>query len=228
VLGVSIQDVKPNTARAAGLSTIAGAEIESFEPENDSPAKRAGAEIGDVIVAAGGHQVDQVSTLQRIIRGYQPGEVVDLDVMRFGSKKTLHVKLGEPSADNATVASNDETPTPTRKSGETNSRQNDKLGVSVAPVSNEFAQQTKLAGTARSGLLVTNVAPTGPSFHDLVPNDIILQELSPAKRAIHSADDLQAAVSSVARGEVISLMVCYPNPSAGTCQTRVVAIRIGQ
>ncbi len=105
VLGVSIGEVDATAAKAAGLSTIGGAVIEGFEPEDNSPAKKAGAEVDDIIVAAAGHAVDQVNTLQRVIRGYKPGDVVDIDVMRFGTKKTLHVKLDEPAAENEAVAS---------------------------------------------------------------------------------------------------------------------------
>ena len=67
----------------------------ALQPATDSPAKDAGIEPGDVIIAADGKPTDRVSTLQRIIRGHKPGETVTIDVMRFGQKKTFKVKLGE-------------------------------------------------------------------------------------------------------------------------------------
>ena len=67
----------------------------SFDPIDDSPAKRAGIEPGDVIVAADGKPTDRVSTLQRIVRTHKPGETVTFDVMRFGAKKSFRVKLAE-------------------------------------------------------------------------------------------------------------------------------------
>ena len=87
----------PTDARAAGLTQIGGAKVSRSTPKSNSPAQKAGIEVGDIIVAAAGTPVDQVSTLQRIIRGFKPGDVVDLDVMRFGQKKTFKVKLGEPA-----------------------------------------------------------------------------------------------------------------------------------
>jgi serine protease Do len=226
VLGVSIGEVDANDARAAGLSTIGGAKIQSFEPEEDSPAKRAGAEVGDIIVSAAGHSVDQVNTLQRIIRGFKPGETVDLDVMRFGQKKTLHVKLGEPAAEATTVASADEGNAPSR--GIKVGSQNDKLGISVAPVSAEFAQQAKLSSGLRNAIVVTSVTPSGPSYRNLLANDVIMSELYPTRRDIHTLDDLQAAVASIKSGDVIELKVCNPNPNTGVCQTRAVSIPIGK
>jgi serine protease Do len=225
VLGVSIGEVDANDAKAAGLSTIGGAKIQSFEPEDDSPAKRAGAEVGDIIVAAGGHPVDQVNTLQRIIRGFKPGETVDLDVMRFGQKKTLHVKLAEPAADPTTVATTDEGTAPSRGTTKPAS-QNEKLGISVSPVSAEFAQQAKLTGSLKNAVVVTSVSASGPSYRNLFQNDVILSELYPAKRDIHTLDDLQSAVASLKGGEVLELKVCNPNPNTGVCQTRAVSIPI--
>jgi serine protease Do len=227
VLGVSIGEVDANDAKAAGLSTIGGAKIQSFEPEDDSPAKRAGAEVGDIIVAAGGHPVDQVNTLQRIIRGFKPGETVDLDVMRFGQKKTLHVKLAEPAADPTTVATTDEGAAPSRGTTKPAS-QNEKLGISVSPVSAEFAQQAKLTGSLKNAVVVTGVSASGPSYRNLFQNDVILGELYPAKRDIHTLDDLQSAVASLKSGEVLELKVCNPNPNTGVCQTRAVSIPIGK
>ena len=45
-----------------------------------------------------------MSTLQRIIRGHEPGETVTVEVMRYGTKKTFRVKLAEAPSE-ATVAS---------------------------------------------------------------------------------------------------------------------------
>src|SRR5438046_7806426 len=59
----------------------------------------------------------------------------------FGQKKTLHVKLGEPAAEATAVASTDEGAAPSR--GIKVGSQNDKLGISVSPVSPEFAQQAR-------------------------------------------------------------------------------------
>ena len=224
VLGVSIGEVSASDAKAAGLATIGGAKIESFEPENDSPAKRAGAEVADIIISAAGHSVDQVNTLQRVIRGFKPGDVVDIDVMRFGSKKTLHVKLGEPAADSTAVASADEPVAPARATDI--GRQNDKLGITVAPMSDELVQAARLSSAYRNSIVVTKVAGNGASFRNLATNDVILSELYPTARAIHTVDDLQAAVASLKGGDVIELKVCNPDPNTGSCPTRAVSIEL--
>src|SRR5678815_2567954 len=165
VVGVSLLDPTPADAKAAGMSQPAGAKVQGFNPENDSPGQRAGLEIGDIIVSADGKPVDQVSTLQRIIRGHKPGDVVDLEAMRFGQKKTFHVKLGEPPVDLGTVAANEDSAPAAR--AEDIGRANDKLGISVDAVSNEFAQQVRLPSQFRTGLRVTNVTGRGPAYRTL-------------------------------------------------------------
>jgi len=226
VLGISIGEVSANDAKAAGVSTIGGAKIEAFEPENDSPAKRAGAEVGDVIVSAAGHPVDQVSTLQRIIRGFKPGETVDIEVMRFGQKKTLHVKLGEPATEPTAVASNEDRGGAAPSNETVGTRQYEKIGISAAPVSSAFAQQAKLASAYRNAVVVTGVAPRGPAYQNLFTDDLILAQLYPTQREIRSLDDLQNAVASLKDGDVIELKVCHPDPSTSTCRTRAVSLAV--
>ena len=104
VIGVQISPVSPEDASVAGLKDIAGVLVGGYS-DDDSPARAAGLEAGDIIVAADGKPTDRVSTLQRIIRGHEPGETVTVDVMRYGTKKTFRVKLAEaPNATDGRIA----------------------------------------------------------------------------------------------------------------------------
>lgn len=222
VVGVSLSEVTAADARAAGLSQIGGAFVQAFNPETNSPAQKAGIEVGDVIVAAAGHQVDQVSTLQRIIRGFKPGDMVDVDVMRFGQKKTFKVKLGAPAEPTATVADRGDEGAPGTVSNDIGSRQYDKLGISVGNLPAELAQRQKVAPEYRNGLLITNVSPKGPSWRKLFQQEVIVGVLSPVKKDIKTAEDLQSVLSGLKGGDVVSLKV-YDIPNA---QTRVVSIAV--
>jgi serine protease Do len=223
VVGVQLGEVSATDARAAGMSQIGGAMVQSFNPESNSPAQKAGIEIGDVIVAAAGHAVDQVSTLQRIIRGFKPGDVVDVDVMRYGQKKTFKVKLGEAAEPTSTVAANNDE-APGTVSNEAGARQYDKLGIGVGPLTPEAARGEKIANEYRNGLLITTVSPRGPSWRKLFPREIIVGVLSPVKRDIHTAEDLQQVLSGLKPGDVVSLKI-YDIPSN---QTRVVSVEVAK
>ncbi len=104
ILGVSISDLRPEDAQAAGLKEIRGALVGGSTPGQESPAARAGIEAGDVIVAIDGVQVDRVAQMQRQIRDHKPGDVVTVDVMRFGEKKSFKVKLAEAPNEETKVA----------------------------------------------------------------------------------------------------------------------------
>lgn len=220
VLGVQIGEVEPGDARAAGLSEIRGAKIQSFDPtEAESPSRRAGIEIGDVVIAAAGQKVNRVSELQRVIRGFKPGDVVDIDVMRFGTKKTFRVRLGEPPATaDDQVASTRGTVEPTRA----NERSYDRLGITAQPITDEVATARNVRDEYRRGLLVSGVSTRGPAYRELFANqDIILRVLHPTRRDITGLADLEQAVSSLKRGDVLSLLVYTVGQS-----TRVVSLTI--
>ena len=115
IMGASMNEVTAEDAAVNNLKEIAGAKIQqtvlsdaSGRPSDvESPAAKAGMESGDIILQADGKRVDRVSTLQRILRAHQPGDVVTLEGVRYGEKKSYKVKLVEAPSDEArTVADN--------------------------------------------------------------------------------------------------------------------------
>ena len=226
ILGVVLTEVSPADAKAAGLPQVSGAMVNGFNPEN-GPAQRAGLEIGDIIVAAAGHPVDQVTTLQRIIRGFKPGENVDVDVVRFGSKKSFSIKLGEPAEARAVADNSDASSTvPVRDNG--TARQYDKLGISVGPISSEFSAQVKLTDAEKRGVQITKVGGSGAAYGKLFTDEVIFAETYPTKRAINSMSDLDQALSSLKNGDVIQFVVCSPDPNTKGCTTRPVSVQVGK
>ncbi|MHB1073975.1 MAG: Do family serine endopeptidase [Gemmatimonadaceae bacterium] len=229
VLGVGINDVTPEQARAAGLKQIEGAIVGSFLPSDDSPAKRAGIELGDVIVAVDGQPTDRVSTLQRVIRDHKPGETVTVEVMRFGERKTFRVKLQEaqPEPDTDEVASGSRGAAPGAAGAAGAARSYDKLGITVGAVPAELLRQVEVPAAYRNGLLVTDVDPAGPGYRLFDPDrDIIVRVLSPRpQREIRSAADLEGVLSTLKNGDVVTFLVFNV---AGGGQTRVVTVPIGE
>ena len=224
VLGVRINEVTPADARAAGLNEIRGIKIESFDPNPESsPARKAGIEVGDVVIGAAGQRVNRISELQRVIRGFKPGDVVEVDVMRFGEKKTFRVRLTEPAVAEETVASADRPNVSPVRGGE---RSYDKLGVSVQPVPPEFVEARRLADEYTRGLLVTDVSVRGPAHRELYPNrDIILRVLNPTRKEIRSASDLDQIIGALKRGDTVTLLVFDTLQGQGG-STKVVTLAI--
>ena len=225
VIGVAINDAAAADAKAAGLTDVTGVLVQaySFDPESDSPAKKAGIEPGDVIVAADGKPTDRVSTLQRIVRTHKPGESVTFDVMRFGSKKSFRVKLAE-APDTPQVASTDAPGTRERPASD--SRRFDKMGITVQPLSPDVVTRGRVQAPYRQGLIVSDVSVTGPAYRKLIADETILVEvLNPGpKRALKSVADLDALLSSIKPGGLVTFLV-YDISSGGA--TRAVTIQLG-
>ncbi len=92
-LGVETTDLSPEDAERFGLPVESGAIVEQVEP--GSGADAAGVRRGDIIVRLGDNPIDNAGDLFGALRDYQPGDTVELTVVRDGEELTLEVTLGE-------------------------------------------------------------------------------------------------------------------------------------
>ena len=108
-LGVSTQALYPQLAERLGLETDVGALVS--EVVDDSPADEAGlsagdrriefqgqrdiAVDGDVIVGVNGERLTRSTDLADLISQLEPGERVELEVLRDDERRTIEVELGE-------------------------------------------------------------------------------------------------------------------------------------
>jgi serine protease Do len=208
-LGVAIADVSLNDAQYVGLPEIRGVVVKDI-PNDDSPARKAGMEPGDIIVAIDGKPVEYVGQLQQQVGFRKPGDVVQVEVARKGGvRKTLAVKL-QPLQDSPQVAdagSPGDTDSPTATGGVVARR----MGISVQPVTPAIAQELQLPGDVR-GLLITDVTPGGPAWETLADEerggpDIIL---SIEGKPVKTKAELDAALKDEKPGNVVTLRVYNP------------------
>ena len=228
VLGIGINDVTPEQARAAGLKVIEGVLVQSFTPSEGSPAERAGIELGDVIIAIDGKPTDRVSTLQRIVRGHKPGETLNVDVMRFGDRKSFKVRLMEAPSDPTEVAQTSRDAGAEPAASDQGERANSKLGITVAPVSEQFAARARIPAAYRQGLLITAVEPAGPGYRArLTPRaQIIGRVLDPKpQRDVRTPADLEKVLDGLRGGDTITLLLY--SLVGGEWTTQVVTLRVG-
>ena len=92
-LGVVTTDLSPEDAERFGLPVESGAIVGQVEP--GSGADAAGVRRGDIIVRLGDEPIDNAGDLFGALRDYQPGDTVELTVVRDGEELTLDVTLGE-------------------------------------------------------------------------------------------------------------------------------------
>ena len=217
VMGVSVTRVDPEDAGINGLAKVAGVKVAGFNPPDGGPAKAAGIEVGDVITTVDGKPVDRVSALQRIVRMRRIGDVIPVEVVRFGTKKSFRVKLVDAEAGGTQLAVNT-----TESTGTSNSAAG-KLGLSVEALPEEMATRMKTNGR---GVRVSEVSQDGPARDKIAAgSDVVLEVLYPTpRRAIRSVTDLQNAIAGLKDGDYVSLLVQSLDPRVGQ---RVVNIRVG-
>jgi membrane-associated protease RseP (regulator of RpoE activity) len=78
----------------AGQAPAGGAAQAGDAVVPGSPADKAGLQAGDIITAVDGTPVDTTHSLNQLIRGHVPGDVVRMDVLRNGQHVTITVTLG--------------------------------------------------------------------------------------------------------------------------------------
>jgi serine protease Do len=224
VMGVSIRPITPEDAENAKLPDIRGVVVNDFTPPDDSPAKRAGMQEGDVIVAVDGQPIESMAQLQQRVGFKKPGETVQVTVVRQGGvRKTITVKLAAaPSGDGEEVAKADDA-----ASRRDSAPMEESLGITVEPLSQESARDPELRPVMRSGggLAVTQVSPDGPAYQHLVDEqgggpDIILKVNGHPTR---TRAEFREALSAVKPAEIVTLTVLGRTPN-GWLQ-RVVRLR---
>lgn len=92
-LGVGLDDINDQLGDFFGVQDGKGALV--TEVYEDSPAAEAGLKAGDVIVKAGDEAVASAGDLMDVMRGTEPGDTLELTVVRKGKQKTFAVKLAE-------------------------------------------------------------------------------------------------------------------------------------
>ncbi len=91
-LGVSIQDIDKNMAKALDLKDSNGAIIAQVIP--DSPAASSDIKEQDIITAVDGIKVEDASGLNNIVASRRPGDKVKFERLRDHKPKSVYVKLG--------------------------------------------------------------------------------------------------------------------------------------
>jgi serine protease Do len=149
-LGVAIQPVTEDVAKSLGLPSDRGTLVASVLP--DSPAARAGLRPGDVILQAGGKQIDEFKQLSRLVADTPAGTNMTLELYRDGETKHVPIVIGkmpdeEKVAATQAIAPDDTTP---------------HLGLYLEPITREARQALQLDRSTQ-GALVAQVEKGSPA-----------------------------------------------------------------
>ena len=186
-LGVQIQPVTASIADSLGMKKAEGALV--AEPQDGSPAAKAGILSGDVITAVNGTPVKDARELARTIGTIAPNATVKLDLIRNGQAKTISLTLGEmPDQQQAKADTDGAQPT----GGVPH------LGLAVAPAS-------EMSGAGAQGVVVTAVDPDSPAAEQGFQTGTVILDVG-GKAVANVGDVRKALVDAKAQGKHQVLM----------------------
>ncbi|EDZ98837.1 protease Do [Burkholderia sp. H160] len=200
-IGVGVQPLSADKAKALGLDSTAGALVGSVDP--NGPAHAAGLRQGDVIVGVNGKHISNATELVGQVAQLSPGSAATISVWRNGGERKLSVTVGaQQASDMASAAPREE------QQQQPQQQNRPRLGVAVRPLSEDEQQQAQLPG----GVVVQQA--TGPAAEaGIQAGDIIVavdgkvvHGVEQLRRMIAQADD-SVSVTVVRDGEEASVNV---------------------
>ena len=188
-LGVRPQKITRELAEANDLGDTEGVIISSVEA--DTPAAKAGIELGDVITDFDGVAVTSVAQFRRIVAGVAPGDEVKVGIVRNGQAKVLTAVLEERH--DTFVAEEPEEEEETRW-----------FGLGVVGLDDPMLADVDIA--ADEGVLVVDVESGSPAEDaGIVPGDVILKV---GNRPVEGLGDYRDVMRSFeGREKAIAVMI---------------------
>ncbi|MET4070072.1 serine protease Do [Bradyrhizobium sp. S3.2.6] len=203
-LGVQVQPVTAEIADSLGLKAARGAIVDN--PQDGSPAAKAGIEAGDVITAVNGTAIKDSRDLARTIATLAPGTSVKLDVVHKGDTKTVTLALGELPTERQAQGSGNADDGKTQQAPGT-----PRLGLSLAPAGD-------VQGAGQKGVVVTEVDPQGPAAQrGIQTGDVILNV---GGKAVATVGDVRSELAQAKSSGKNSVLLQVKNAEA----TRFIAV----
>lgn len=211
ILGAATIDVTPDDAAAVGLDSLCGVVVQDIGNE-DSPARRAGLQPGDVIVAIDGLRIKSTAELQRRVWFKSPGDTVLVSVYRDGGARvTLALALGMQVEQEVEYRwTEDDIISPCARNP---------LGVCLV----EFADLVAFAGDidpTHAGPLISGVNPAGPAYGKVFADTDIITHVDGTR--VYSEQDFDDALMGLLAGDIVSLRIFrYQSHETGFARLRI-------
>jgi serine protease Do len=185
-LGILIQDVTRELAESFNMPKPIGALVAKVLP--DSPASRAGFEVGDIVVEYNGREVSSSSSLPPMVGSSPLDKKADIKIIRNGKAKHLKVAITElPSEDELVQADSGEQGMVTIK----------RIAISVSDLTDEDRQQ--LDEGIRGGVVVESTKDGAASKAGIHVGDVIIKingiDIQNGRQLNGLVDDLPAGKS---------------------------------
>lgn len=189
-LGISIQEITPELAAQFNIKANKGVLVGGFlEP---SPAKKAGIQVGDIIIQIDDKPIATVAELRNKIADTPVGNRMKIEVARNGSRLSYSVKIAA-MPDEPKPELQMETQGPTGSS---------LLGMAVTPLSTDIAQE--LGIEYEKGLVVSDVVEGGPAAEAGIQRGDLIKEVN--KSSVKDLGDYQKVLARVNDGDQVLIL----------------------
>jgi len=192
MIGVQIQNVDREQAKALGLPRSGGALVNKVTP--GSAADKAGVQLGDVILSYAGHDIVTSADLPPLVGSSKPGSKADLSIWREGKTLSVPVTVGEQPADKEALASAKGSAAPPAAVNP--------LGIVVDEISAD--QRKQLGLNPGEGVVVTRVATNAARRTAVAPGDVILMV---GRKPVKSVAEFNTATRDAKPGDSVMLLV---------------------
>ncbi|NNE71982.1 MAG: Do family serine endopeptidase [Rhodothermales bacterium] len=190
-LGLNFAPISQSLAEVLEVSRGA-AQVTVVLP--DSPAQRAGVEVGDVVVAVNGQRLRDANELRTAVGNLPPGARVKLDVIREEERRSINVELGRRSEIIVSNAANQPD-----SEGDSGGGSVEELGISLRDLTGDLAER---AGFERDqkGVLVTAVDAQSLAYREaeLREGDLITDA---DRKPVENARDFQRIYADIESGD---------------------------
>jgi serine protease Do len=205
-IGVQIQSVTDDMIDSLGLKKAEGALV--AEPQDGSPAAKAGVKAGDVITAVDGQPLKDARDLAKRIGAMTPGSSVKLAIVRGGKPEAFNLTLGElPKEQRQEKAGAEDR--------EQSGTELPRLGMTLAPAGG-------VAGAGNEGVVVTSVDPDGRAAeHGFKSGDVILEV---AGKPVSKLADIRKALADAREASKRAVLMRVKSTEG----TKFVAVPIGK
>ena len=205
-IGVSVLQVPREGYEDFGLKSRMGA-IVTQVPAGGA-ADKAGVQPGDVIIEFNSRPVTKSDDLVKMVVATKPGTTVPVKVMRNKQEKMLNVTVEELDLDAEKASrgglgndNNNDTTTPEEESSAG-------FGLTLQNLTPQLARRLQVP-SGRSGAVVTDVDPGGPSAAAVRPRDVIL---AVNRKPIADAAEAKRELAKVASGHLAQLSLWREGP----------------
>ncbi len=184
MLGVNIQTLTEDTAKALDLTDVSGVLVSNVR--QGSSADKAGVKRGDIITAINGEKIDDGNVLRNKVAGTLPGTEIKLTILRDGNTQDLTAVLDEFDLEDS-ARPNDQRD----NNGPSLERQSGKLGLTLQSVTPQVARQLGLASD-NEGVVVTDVDQSGVGADAGIARGDVLLEVN--RTSVNSPEAVQTAI----------------------------------